>query len=162
VLLTILTGGPSALVLPIRPARVEDADLPEFDEPEQAPPLPSKLLAGGETTRTISLDTASGVAELRFDWGGSTTTLIEPSRIELLDRNVSVLRIREDDPLSATVRCEVDGGLARDGWRTRVDTVSEMRCDAGTFYVTTHLVACEGAQRVFGRRHEFEFPRELV
>ena len=162
VTLTILTGGPSALVLPVRPPRGEDADLPAFDEPEQAAPLGSKLLDGGETTRVISLDTATGIAELRFDWGGSTTTLLEPSRTELLDRNVSILRIDEADPLSATVRCEVDGGLAREGWRTRVDTVSEMSCDAETFHVTTQITAWEGAQRVFERRREFEFPRELV
>ena len=162
VTLTILTGGPSALVLPVRPPRGEDADLPAFDEPEQAAPLGSKLLDGGETTRVISLDTATGIAELRFDWGGSTTTLLEPSRTELLDRNVSVLRIDETDPLSATVRCEVDGGLAREGWRTRVDTVSEMSCDAETFHVTTQITAWEGAQRVFERRRDFSFPRELV
>jgi hypothetical protein len=39
-------------------------------------------------------------------------------------------------PLSAAVRCGQRYGLARgDGWRTRLESVSEMRADATTFRV---------------------------
>jgi hypothetical protein len=62
-------------------------------------------------------------------------------------------------PLSAAVRCGQRYGLARgDGWRTRLESVSEMRADATTFRVWTSLRAFDNEECIFSRTWTFDIP----
>ena len=50
----------SALVLPVRAPRAEDAELRPFEEPEGAPPLANETLEPDEGQRTLRRDYAAG------------------------------------------------------------------------------------------------------
>ncbi len=64
-------------------------------------------------------------------------------------------------PLSAAVRYERRYGLARgEGWRTRLESVSEMRADATTFRVWTSLRAFENEECLFSRTWTLDIPRD--
>ena len=52
--------------------------------------------------------------------------------------------IQLDDPLSARTVCEHRIGVGRGTWQTRVETWSEIRCDATHFVVTNRITAYEG------------------
>jgi hypothetical protein len=86
--------------------------------------------------------------------------LTEPA-IEVDTWEPDVFTICEDEPLSAVVRCERRYGLARPGaWRTRLESVSEMRADATTFRVWTSLRAFENEECLFSRTWSFDIPRD--
>ena len=75
--------------------------------------------------------------------------------------------IREDDPLSATVRVGIES-VHRRGPQGRFHITSEgqMTCDATTFFVEDTVEVCEGEEgderRVFSRTWRHEEPRDLV
>jgi len=75
--------------------------------------------------------------------GLTSVTSRDPDGAEAVDTwKPDVFTICEDEPLSAAVRCELRYGPARgDGWRTRLESVSETRADAATFRVWTSLRA---------------------
>ena len=82
--------------------------------------------------------------------------------LEIDETAVDIYGIVEGDPLSASVRCEWSIGLARAGWRTRVETSSVMTADASSFLLTNTLDAYEDDRRVFARSWSTAIPRDLV
>jgi hypothetical protein len=52
--------------------------------------------------------------------------------------------------------------IGRGDWRTRVETESEMTCDADAFHVENTVTAYEGDERVFKQTRRFSAPRDLV
>ena len=158
--LTIVTGGESALELPVRDPRPEDAELAPFAPPEGARPLAVELLPGGTDT-VLTLDVAAGrlTRTMRSDRGGHR----RPSDGLVYDARVTdVFTIVEDDPLSASVRSERSVAIARGDWRTRIEAVSTMSADRDAFIVTNELDAFEGDRRIFGRTWHARVPRDLV
>ena len=53
VTLTLHAGAASALVLPVRAAQAGDADLPEFEPPEESPRMPTEVVHGGPAGRQL-------------------------------------------------------------------------------------------------------------
>ena len=158
--LTVTTGA-SKLRLPVRPPSALDAELPEFGEPEEAPPMPTELLEQGLPGRTLTRELATGRQTLQFNWDvGGIFRL--PNGLEYGDISETWFDIVEGDPLSAEVRCRMAGSQARGDWKTRWESIHKMSCDAETFRVITTLVAYEGNACVFSRTWTSEFPRDLV
>ena len=99
--------------------------------------------------------------------GSSSSTGTPPQRFLLTEPAIEVdtwepdvFTICEDELLSAVVRCQRRYGLARPGgWRTRLESVSEMRADAATFRVWTSLRAFENEECLFSRTWTFGIPR---
>jgi predicted acyl esterase len=159
VTLTLFAG---TLELPERPRRPEDADLPEFQEPEHSAPLRVEAVAAGPGGRSLRRDLATGLVEQVFDWDlGGSQRLVDID-LETADASHTVYAIREGDPLSASVRFHATSGMARGDWSMRSEVTSAMTSDAEAFHVTTLLEVYEGAARIFARSWAHRFPRDLV
>jgi hypothetical protein len=159
VTLTVLGG---ELALPVRPPRTEDEALPDFGEPEQAPPLEVEHVAAAPGGRSIRRDLATGLVEQTFDWDVGGTVRLVPIDLVSDDASHVVYSITEGDPLSASVRFRARTGMGRGEWSTRAEVTSTMTADAEAFNVTSALDAYEGATRVFARTWSWRFPRDHV
>jgi hypothetical protein len=160
VVLTLHHGGGSAVVLPVRPPRAEDAALRQPDPPAEPEPLVVEALGPGSGgARRITRDLASGTAELLFDWDcGGLSRL--PNGVLYEDTSVATYRIAEDDPLSATVSVENTSTGGRDGARVEIRATGTMTCDAADFLVTSTLEVREQERPVFARTWVHRFPRD--
>ena len=153
--------GFSRLVLPVRPPREEDGELPPFGEPEQAPPLETETIDPDPGGRTLTRDFVTGHTELVFDWDQGGRYRLAESGLVTGYWAITTYAITPGDPLSAEVRCVCSTELGREGWVTRAEIRSTMRCDAERFLVRTELEAWEDGERVRQRDWSFETPREL-
>jgi putative CocE/NonD family hydrolase len=163
VTLTLAAGPASRLQLPVRAARPEDADLPPFEEPEISPPLTTERIAGGSGQgRELTHDLATGRARLTVRTEHNGAYRLVEADLEIAETAVDTYEIVENDPLSASVRCEWSIGLARGDWRTRIETSSALTADASCFLLTDAIDAYEGERRVFAKRWSTAIPRDLV
>ena len=152
---------PSAMWLPVRPPRAEDAELRPFAEPEGAAPLAVETLEPDAGRRAVERDYASGRTELTFGWAtGGRYRLVEAGLVAGCWASTTY-SIVPGDPLSAEVRCECATELGRDGWVTRAEVRAVMDADAERFRVRTELEAFEDGERMRRREWTFETPREL-
>ncbi|MDQ3857499.1 MAG: CocE/NonD family hydrolase [Actinomycetota bacterium] len=155
--LTLFRG---SLLLPVREPRAGDEELPPFDEPELAPELALERLSDEFARRTVEFDVASGEAILTYSYGDGRRRL--PNGVELDDEAKQTFRLAEGDPLSASVHVGERIEIARDGWRVRVETESEMTADAEAFHLENTVVAYEGDERFWERTRRVSAPRDLV
>ena len=161
VTLTVFTGA-SELEIPVRPPSPDDDALAPFEPPEQAAGLRRETLASSPAYRTIRHDPATGTIELEHNEDGVETYRLIDSGIEITWESVDHLSIREEDPLSATVRCERRVALGRGGWQIRVESTSTMTSDATDFYLDDRLEAFEGDERVFEKTWSRSVPRDFI
>lgn len=70
--------------------------------------------------------------------------------------------IKENDPLSARVRCEWELNVGRENWQTKLKNYSEMTSDETTFYLTNTMVAFENDKEIFNKTWKTEIPRDFV
>lgn len=162
--LTIRPEG-SSLTLPVRDLSLAQSEV-VFQAPAHGPMTPMTQVDPGMVGRWSSFDHLTGIATyvtegkgglfgegiVRFD--EIDTTLAHNLRRELT--------LRPDDPLSARYVLTQSYEMGREGWRTRVETVTEMTSDAGSFYLKGHLVAWEGEQQVATREWSETIPRDLI
>jgi uncharacterized protein len=154
-----LTARGGHVELPVRSASELDAGLRPFGPPETAPGLTKEYSRQGRTGWIVHRDMAEQSVDVEFPWIDHVHVLRE-SGTELSERNVVHYRLREGDPLSAAVEAEVDVGLARGDWRTRVVARGEMTCTREAFLLTTRLDAYENGMRAFARTWTHEIPRD--
>jgi uncharacterized protein len=156
--LTVLTGD-CALELPVRPAGGGPEPAP-FGPPELAPRPAVEVLRFEPADQTVARSIAAGRFEFVHRYATQRFLLTEPG-IEVDTWEPDIFTIGEDEPLSAAVCCERRYGLARgEGWRTRLESVSEMRADATTFRVWTSLRAFDNEECIFSRTWTFDIPRD--
>lgn len=153
-----LTVAAGALTLPVRLPRPEDDDLRPLPPPETPAPLPVVRLRDPAPELTVTQDRIAGAVEyaMRRNFAGAYRL---PSGLEYDDDDPVTFSIREDDPLSAEVRCERRIELRRDGWNTRVDVRATMSADAVDYHVSSTIDAYEGAQHIHSRTHTHTIPR---
>ncbi|MEU7020566.1 CocE/NonD family hydrolase [Streptomyces sp. NPDC046203] len=150
----------SSLTLPLR-ARTEDAV--EFGEPEQAAPLGVSRPATLEEPRPERLvvrDVAKG--EWRLEDGPRRGgTRVHPDGLEFTEDAVETYTIDEKDPLSARTRSRWSIRLHRPetAWDVRIETRSEIACDADAFLTSDEVICREGEEVVFHRTWEERIPR---
>jgi len=157
---TLLPGGSSALHLPVRPARAEDADLRPYGPP--LPDLPAPLTRRlSEPARTIEHDTVRGRITITLDQGGEDFTDLTDGayrRAGAVDR----FSLTEGDPGATLVECERTEEIGRGDWHTRIVTYSRMTADATAFSLSDSLTAYEGGEQVFHRTWNATIPRRGV
>jgi hypothetical protein len=161
VTLQIRTGEGSALHLPVRPPRPEDADLSPFPEPERCPTRPHEKVRTPRRTRTIEEDVAARRLSIH-DLSDNGRNRLTDTGLEVYSRLEDDFTIVEDDPLSASASSTGEMGLKRGDWEVRAETHSHMTADAEHFYVTNVLDAYEGHVRVFNKTWHVKIPRHLV
>ena len=168
--LTVFTGA-SALVLPVRPKRAEDATLPAFGPPESAPGPGETEIRPARFERTATRDAATG--EIVHASGLAGDDLTQGRRVRLDDIDLEYgqamwrrLRIKEDDPLSARLEYRNRTDFKRDGdgrpWNPAVETRTKFSATKDEFLLEAELTAYEGEEKVFERRWTHKIPRDLM
>jgi len=149
-----------SLLLPVRAAAGPGPEpaLPEFDEPEQAAPLPYVPGPPGERERQVTYDPQTGTWELVVDpnYGGTRTY---PDGLVYEERVREAYRIRADDPLSARAESTWDIGLSRGDWRVEISTRSVVTASATHFTTDNQVIARESGAEVFSRSWRADIPR---
>jgi hypothetical protein len=155
--------GDSALELPVRPPRPEDAALRPFEAPEAAeadpqhdlPPDPAAPLI----LRTVHRDLLTGEMVVDFPRGTYAT---EMPAIGQTHRGTGLARYRitDGDPLSA--RCETSYTVQIDRADGTFSHESEgsLSCDATHFIVEMRLRITENGAEVFARDWHERIPRD--
>ncbi|MEU5895995.1 MULTISPECIES: CocE/NonD family hydrolase [Streptomyces] len=146
----------STLELPVR-----DGDLDPsitFAPAEQSEPLGvvyPATLDEQRPERLVVRDVAKGEWRLEVDprYGG---TRVYPDGLEFTEDALETYTIQEGDPLSARTRSDWTIRLHRPdlGWDTRVETRSEITCDAADFITSNEVVCKDGDEIVFHRTWE--------
>ena len=70
------------------------------------------------------------------------------------------MTIADNDPLSAHYKLTQSYEMGRDGWRTKVDTVTEMHSDLTNFYIRGELTASENGAVVATRNWDQVIKRD--
>ncbi|MFD7442579.1 CocE/NonD family hydrolase [Streptomyces sp. NPDC059909] len=150
----------SALELPVR---APTADAIAFEEPEQSEPLgvvTPVTLDEPRPPRLIVRDVAKGEWRLETT-AGFGGTRIHPDGLEFTEDALETYTIRERDPLSAGCRSDWKIRLHRPelGWDVRVETRSEVSCDAADFLTSDEVICRHGDEVVFHHTWEQRIPR---
>ncbi|MEU6825190.1 CocE/NonD family hydrolase [Streptomyces atriruber] len=146
----------SSLELPVRAGDLDPSIT--FGPAEQSEPLGvvyPATLDEQRPERLVVRDVAKGEWRLEVDprYGG---TRVYPDGLEFTEDALETYTIQEDDPLSARTRSDWTIRLHRPdlGWDTRVETRSEITCDAADFIATNEVVCKDGDEVVFHRTWE--------
>lgn len=156
-----LTAENIRLDLPTRPAKNDETPVPNFEQAECATPLQTEEIEPGSSTRTRTIDCATGVeTHERFDDTGLATHL----HTGITVRSVSneVFRIHPHDPNSATGKCTWIKSYARGDWRAELKTELHVAAQRDCWHIRGHLIARDGDGVVAERNWEEDIPRDLV
>jgi len=162
--LHLFTGPSSRLALPVRPPRPDDERLVPFDEPEVSAPLPSEtLIEPGSRGRRVDWDIDTDTMRYEYRWLDGGRYRDTATGIVTEDHCVCSYELTEGDPLSASARLEGHSDLQRGaGLDVRIDTLSELRCDADQFVLTDEQRAYDHGELVFETQRRRRIPRDLV
>ncbi|MFE2603040.1 CocE/NonD family hydrolase [Streptomyces mirabilis] len=157
----VLDPAGSSLELPVR-ARESDPRI-TFEEPEQSEPLgvtSTATLDEPRPERLVARDVARGEWRLEVD-PRQDGTRVHPDGLECTEDARDTYTIDESDPLSARTRSTRSIRLHRPElpWDARVETRSELSCDAREFITSNELICKDGNEVVFHRTWERRIPR---
>ncbi|MFK0022425.1 CocE/NonD family hydrolase [Streptomyces sp. NPDC090798] len=157
----ILDPAGSCLELPVR-ARESDPGI-TFEEPEQSEPLgvtSPATLDEPRPERLVARDVARGEWRSEVD-PRRDGTRVHPDGLECTEEALDTYTIGESDPLSARIRSTRSIRLHRPElpWDARVETRSELSCDAREFITSNELICKDGDEVVFHRTWERRIPR---
>lgn len=154
--------GDSVLELPVRPPRPQDADLPAFGPPEEAPAPPSVDHPTPQThPRRIMRDLMSGRIRVDFPRGASTTEMPDIGQTHVTSGS-AIYEITDGDPLSA--RCETDYRVEirrADGTYVHHST-GALTCDATHFRIEATLRVEENGTEIFARDWDERIARDML
>ncbi|WP_096187670.1 CocE/NonD family hydrolase [Evansella halocellulosilytica] len=158
--LTVFSGENTRLALPIRTAQPEDKECGKFDVPETAEVIDREILRKEERTRKVIHNPIDGVWTLE-DYSDEGERRLLLNGIEHGSVNKNTYTIKENDPLSAHVKCEWELTVGRGNWQTKLVTNSEMSCDEESFYLVNTMTAYENDEKVFNKTWKKEIKREF-
>ncbi len=157
-----LRTGDSALTLPVRPPRSEDAALRPFDPPEAAPQTPQTYHPVSDgPARRIERDLLSGRMTVDFPrWVSS----VEMPDIGHVQNSCGLARfeITDGDPLSATAITRYRVEIQRRDCTAVHESEGRMTCDATHFRVEMDLTIRENDTVIFTRHWDEKFARDHV
>ncbi|MFI8961520.1 CocE/NonD family hydrolase [Streptomyces sp. NPDC053493] len=150
----------SSLTLPVR---APTDDTVEFAGPEHAEPLgvsSPRTLEEPQPERLVVRDVAKGEWRLEVDPRPGGTRLY-PDGLEVTEDALETCTVAESGPLTARTRSDWSIRLHRPdlAWDVRVETRSEISCDADAFHTSDEVVCTEGEEVVFHRTWEERIPR---
>ncbi|MCH4563753.1 CocE/NonD family hydrolase [Halomonas sp. EGI 63088] len=158
--LTIFDKG-SALHLPVRPPRGEDARLVPFAEPEAAPTIATTRLEPGHHNWYVHRDLAEDLSTLEVINDNGRVRL-EDSGLEVQTRAVERYRSWADDFGSISGETRWDRSLKRGDWEVSTVTRTVLTSNAREFLLHATLDAYEGERRIYCRSWDVTIPRRLV
>ena len=160
--LTVL-GGTGVLTLPVRPARPDDANLPDFEPAERAALDPrTELRAAEPLSLHIDRDFLTGRTEITklMDHGGIQNDI---SGWRTDTKTVRKFEIDDLDPLSAKFTSISEISFGRDEMpEVRISVSHEMTSSATEFHVLATMIAYEDGTEVFSRDWKEAIPRDHV
>jgi hypothetical protein len=161
VTLRITCGAASALELPLRPPRAEDAALRAFEPPEWSPPPATTPLPMAPSGRRVDVEPSTGRREIvsDFDFFGARRMA---DGLEYRESAQDRFTVVPGNPLSAEARSRWRIEIGRGEWRTRVETESSMTATEDAFLVTNRLDAFESDERVFSATRSTWIDRDGV
>jgi uncharacterized protein len=151
----------SALHLPVRSPRDEDARLATFEEPEGAPTIPATLIEPEHHNWYVHRDLAEDASTLEVI-NDSGTLRLEDSGLEVTTCAVERYRSREDDFGSISGETVWERALKRGDWQVSTVTRTVLTSNASDFLLHATLDAYEGERRVYSRNWDVIIPRRLV
>jgi uncharacterized protein len=159
-----LTVWPAAshLHLPLRePRPMEDAQLPDFGEPEGAPPLAKTLLQPTQETWRVIRDLANDetTLEVIHDEGRYRLDDID---LEIAAKVTERYRYAYGHYDSVSGWTEWQRSFKRGDWEVHTLTRTLLTSDPDTFRIRATLDAWEGETRIFARTWDETLPRDLV
>ena len=153
----------SALLLPVRPASVDDdaAMTPTFGDPEGAPPLETPQIQPSEHNWEIkrNLVDLTGALEVVKDLG---VVRLDGIDLELTRRAYE--RFSFSDGETNSVRGETDWtmGFDRGDWSVRTRTKTVLTSTQTDFHVYAELDAYEGDTRIVSKTWDTTIPRDFI
>jgi len=151
----------SALHLPVRPPREEDARLAPFAEPEAAAPIAITRLEPGHHNWYVHRDLAEDLSTLEVINDNGCIRL-EDSGLEVRTRAVETYRSRSDDFTSLEGTTRWERSLKRGDWEIATLTRTVLTSDADAFHLHATLDAYEGERRIYCRSWDLSLPRRLL
>jgi len=151
----------SKLLLPLRRVPKDDPKLPEFDEPETAPPGDSKQLSPGGHDWKVERDLANNRATLivRKDSG---RVLLEEIELQYESKTREKYTIFNNDLDSVHGETLWEQEFSRGNWHTKTITKTVLTSDKEFFYINADLDAFEGEKRIFCHSWSRKIRRDLV
>ncbi|UXN70653.1 CocE/NonD family hydrolase [Devosia neptuniae] len=135
-----------------------------FAPPAHGPATPLTQLDPGSVKRWSSQDHVAGtttyVTEGIGGLFGEGILRFDDIGTELSHSLKRELTIADNDPLSAHYKLTQSYEMGRDGWRTKVDTVTEMHSDLTNFYIRGELTASENGAVVATRNWDQVIKRD--
>lgn len=149
----------SALDLPVRPPRAEDAALRAFDPAEAGPETPATRHSAEGSPRRVVHDLLSGRHQVDFPrWTYALT--MEDIATTVTSAGMVRHEITEGDPLSAVTTTEYRVTLARPDATIGHHSTGRLSCDATHFRLETVLTVTENGQPFFQRSWDERIPRD--
>jgi putative CocE/NonD family hydrolase len=159
--LTIRTGE-SELALPVMADLGAPIDLPP---PAHGPKTPMTQVNPGRVRRYSSQDHVTGentyVTDAVGGVFGEGVIHLDDIDTEIAHSLKRELTIADEDPLSARYLLTQSFDMGREGWRTRIETRTEMTSDADNFYIKCMLNAFDGDLPVYTKTWEQAIKRDL-
>ncbi len=143
-----LQTGISRLELPVRSGRPVDSELPPFEAPVSAPPLPATVLREGQNSFAVSRDIGSGelVRTNNFDEG--CTRFEEHDGWTVESTHTENYRIHPDDPNSARIEIKWTEKFSRGEWEVSSRTNTRVSSTQAEFILEADLSSWKGAEPV--------------
>jgi uncharacterized protein len=160
VTLTLYTGA-SKLILPVRPGRAADEQLPAFGKAFSAPDSgmtelkpniePTKRFEWDTRTSTLTITSEGGGGARRFDAIG---TVVSESWKE-------ISHIRDDDPTSARLSYWRKHTFTRDAWQVQIESTIDVSANKEQYFVNGGIKTFDHDQPFFARTWNETIPRVL-
>ncbi len=161
VTLSVATGD-SMLMLPVRPARDEDADLSPFEEPESSEPINITRLEPEHFESSVSRDVVSGIVTHRQFADEGKVVFNEHDGWTVASHHEEFFRVHPDDPNSTELDITWHENFSRGAWEVSSKTRTILRSTSTHFVLKGELEAFLGDEEVHREVWEQEIPRDLV
>lgn len=158
--LTVYLNEKTKLLLPVREDKEIDKEI-TFEIPETCKEIERKMLKDASKTRKVYHDLTTGEWVLE-DYSNEGIRKLQTNGIECGSENTNYFRIKEGDPLSASLQSDWVLYVGRDEWQTRLESTSKMTADQKHFHIYNHLIAYEGDEEVFNKEWKTSIPRDFI
>jgi len=151
----------SAIELPVRAPRADDAGLRRFGTPEGAAPAPRRVIEPGHHNWLVHRDLARDLSTLEVVNDNGVQHL-EDIDLEVENRSFEWYSSRADDFLSVRGETRLVRGLKREGWHVRTETRTVLTSTRDSFRISADLDAHQDGERVFCHSWNVTVPRDFI
>ena len=152
----------SALALPVRLARAEDADLRPFEGPESSAPINTTTLEPPRFESSFTHDVVTGIVTHRQFADEGRIVFNEHDGWTVASHHEEFYRVHPDDPNSTELDITWHENFSRGPWEVSSKTRTIMRSTPTHFLIRGELEAHMGDEEVHRQVWEEEIPRDLV